>query len=141
MAAPRILRKYQEREQRALRTGAWGPWESVAERRRGTGGWLDEVHAVWKNHVFAVLIRTVPTAWGDVQHAAIRNVSETDIPWAAMQRIKDELFGADRLAVEVFPPRDELVDEANMYHLWILPEGMELPFTLVGRGHRPRRTS
>lgn len=134
--ANRTLRKYQERERLALRSGNWGPWHRVEDARPPrTTGWLSEVHTVWKNHVFAVLVRTVQTACGPVQHAAIRNVSETDIPWAAMQRIKDEIFGPRRVAVEVFPPADELVDEANMYHLWILPEGFALPFTLTGGGH------
>ena len=32
-------------------------------------GWLAEVHTIWKNHVFAVLVRTVPTEWGEVLHA------------------------------------------------------------------------
>lgn len=132
----RTLRKYQEHERRALRTGDWGPWQKVPNTRPPrAGGWLAEIHTVWKNHVFAVLVRTVPTDWGEVEHAAIRNVSETDIAWRDMQRIKDELFGAKRVAVEVFPPWAEIVDEANMYHLWVLPEGFALPFTLVGRGH------
>jgi len=48
-----------------------------------------------------------------------------------MQRIKDELAGHDRTGVEVYPPHDEIVDQADMYHLWVLPE--PLPFTLVKR--------
>jgi hypothetical protein len=68
--------------------------------------------------------------WGEVDHAAIRNCSSTDVPWAAKQRIKDELFGKDRVAVEVFPLADELVDSANMYHLWVMPAGYRLPFGL-----------
>lgn len=136
MAGARTVRAIRERERVALRTGEWGTWEWVSQRPDEGKGWLSEVHTVWKNRAFAVLIRTVDTEWGPVMHAAIRNVSETDIPWRDMQRIKDELFGEERAAVEVFPPSDELVDEANMYHLWVLPEGTRLPFTLAFRGHR-----
>jgi hypothetical protein len=46
-----------------------------------------------------------------------------------MQRIKDDLAGAEATAVEVYPPRSELVDEADMFHIWVLPAG--LPFTLA----------
>lgn len=35
-------------------------------------------------------------------------------------------------AVEVFPATRDLVDVANMYHLWVLPKSVQLPFTLKG---------
>jgi hypothetical protein len=71
------------------------------------------------------------TEWGEVVHVAIRrHDGGTGIPWADKQRIKDDLVGPERLAVEVFPPRSELDDAANMYHLWVLPEGFQLPFRL-----------
>jgi hypothetical protein len=47
-----------------------------------------------------------------------------------MQRIKDTLAGPDRAAVEVYPPASEVVDQANMYHLWVLPPGARLCFGL-----------
>jgi hypothetical protein len=56
--------------------------------------------------------------------------------WADMQRIKNELVGPERVAVEVFPPVSELVDQANIAHLWVLPEGFALPFSLKA-GSRP----
>lgn len=95
-------------------------------------GWLSEIDRCYtdENHEYAVMIRKVETQWGIVEHAAIRNRDSSDIPWREKQRIKDELFGPERTAVEVFPARSQLVDEANMYHLWVLPIGMELPFTI-----------
>ena len=48
-----------------------------------------------------------------------------------MQRIKDEIAGQDATAVEVYPPHSEIVDQADMYHLWVLPE--PLPFSLADR--------
>ena len=39
---------------------------------------------------------------------------------------------ADRVAVEVYPPESQLVDDADLYHLWVLPAGFELPFGLHG---------
>ena len=53
--------------------------------------------------------------------------------WADLQRIKNEVVGRDRVAVQVHPPDDELVDSANMAHLWVYPAGHSLPFTLAGR--------
>lgn len=44
--------------------------------------------------------------------------------WRHFQAIKNEVAGHDREAVEVFPAEMNLVDAANEYHLWVLPEGM-----------------
>lgn len=82
------------------------------------------------NTRYSVMIRTVDTTWGKVEHACIRNVMSTDIPWAEKQQIKNELFGPECLAIEVFPPESELVDAANMYHIWVFPMDRKLPFGL-----------
>lgn len=124
------------REKVALRTGDWPEWVFQTVTEPQGGGWLREVGCVYHNKIFAVLCRVVQTSWGEVTHAAIRNVSETDIAWRDMQRIKNDLFGEDAVALEVFPPTWDLVDEANMYHLWVLPDGFTLPFTLSSAGHR-----
>ena len=47
------------------------------------------------------------------------------------ERIKDEIAGPDATAVEVYPPQAEIVDDADMYHLWVLPA--PLPFSLFPR--------
>lgn len=97
---------------------------------RHGNGWFGEMDRAYTDGTYAVMTRPVPTEWGVVTHACIRNADSTDIPWAEKQRIKDELFGPDRTALEVFPDSEELVDVANMYHIWVLPAGMKLPFTL-----------
>ncbi len=43
--------------------------------------------------------------------------------WRDLQEIKNMLAGPEREAVEIYPPESELVDTANQYHLWVLPEG------------------
>ncbi|MGG5368386.1 DUF7694 domain-containing protein [Enterococcus sp. DIV0240a] len=95
-------------------------------------GWVAEMDRGYTDGNFAVLVRTVETEkYGPVLHAAIRNVENTDIPWCEKQRIKNELFGTEREAIEFFPRESELIDEANMYHLWVFPPGEQLPFGLV----------
>ena len=42
--------------------------------------------------------------------------------WDTLQEIKNEMLGVDVCAVEVFPPQDELVDEANRRHLWVIDD-------------------
>lgn len=96
------------------------------------GGWFRELNEVFvdEKRMYCVMIRPVETEWGTVEHACIRNTPCTDIPWAEKQRIKNEIFGKERIAVEVFPEESKLVDEANLYHIWVLPEGFKMPFGL-----------
>lgn len=111
--------------------GKWIGRPSPKSKRIGNG-WFAELDRVYSSEdgQYAVMTRPVETEWGRLIHACIRNVEGTDIPWAEKQRIKDELLGTDRTAIEVFPASSDLVDEANMYHLWVLPAGMRLPFTI-----------
>lgn len=97
----------------------------------GMTGWVAEVSRVHRyGRKYVVLCRKVQTKWGEVIHAAIRNADNSDIPWAAKQWIKNELFGKEALAIEVFPAESRLIDEAGMYHLWVLPEDFKMPFGL-----------
>ena len=110
-------------------TKKWIGKPSPKSMKVGTG-WFGELNKAWVDSAYAVMSRTIQTDWGEVEHACIRNIDNTDIPWAEKQRIKNELFGEDRTAIEVFPTTADLVDEANMYHIWVLPKGFKIPFGL-----------
>lgn len=121
------------REERGrITVGGSHSWkQALSPKECGVGsGWFGEMDRAYQNGKYAVMVRTIDTPFGKVDHACIRNVPNTDIPWAEKQKIKNELFGKERVAVEVFPKESELVDEANMYHLWVFPEGYSLPFGL-----------
>ena len=61
-------------------------------------------------------------------HLSIRNTARTAIrDWRHFQRIKNEICGPEREAIELYPAESRLIDEANQYHLWVFPEGMNLP--------------
>lgn len=107
----------------------WIEHPSPKKLKQGNG-WFGELSRILrdKNNQFVVMIREVETDWGVMAHAVIKSASDDDIPWRDKQRIKNEIFGDECIAVEVFPKKSELVDHANLYHIWILPDGMELPF-------------
>ncbi|WP_336770535.1 DUF7694 domain-containing protein [Bacillus bombysepticus] len=121
-----------ERRRLSRDMGKEGAWERKQSPKEAghRNGWFGELDRSYSNGKYAVMIRSVKTEWGVVEHACIRNAANTDIPWKDKQKIKDELFGKERTAIEVFPKQSELVDEANMYHIWVLPEGMDLPFKI-----------
>lgn len=92
------------------------------------GGWVAEVDRAWENGWFVVLGRVQASPAGDVLHLAVRTLASGPIGWADLQWVKDQVAGPERCAVEFYPERSRLVDDADMYHLWVLPRGTVLPF-------------
>lgn len=45
-----------------------------------------------------------------------------NITWDELQEIKTETGRGGKFAVEIFPASNDLVNVANMQHLWVLPE-------------------
>lgn len=105
-----------ERRNRML--GTWGDWETH-HFPRGSAGilWASEFTTAHKNKVFCVLDRTLPCG---TRHLMISSLSGDRPTWHEAQRIKDEIAGPEATAVEVYPPKDEIVDDADAYHLWVL---------------------
>jgi hypothetical protein len=121
--------KYLDLERRRRKSGDWGAWETLEfpDGVLSARGWLNQVRQVRKNKVFSVLIR--PHEHG--VHLAVSSLSGIRPTWHEMQRIKNDVFGAEATAVEIYPPQSQLVDEADMFHIWSVDP---LPFTLfVGR--------
>lgn len=109
------------------------PWKAYVDRPRGV------CVQVWDN--------ATPgcdgTPWQGTLRVAVKHTrAETPgqveqrgfakpITWDDMQAIKDH-FWPGRIAVEVYPPRSEIVNVADMRWMWVLPPGAVLPFNLKG---------
>lgn len=92
----------------------------------------DKVLRVWRSRGFLVqgfaepapvvirlsILRTALEAGGGWQQ---------DITWEELQRLKREAGFGGFEAVEVFPQDSDVVNVANIRHLWVLPAGY-LPF-------------
>lgn len=100
------------------------------------GKWMPQMDRCWmSDDGYEVMSRLLITSIGKVEHVTItdhrHNLSSDgsgDIPWAVKQSIKNELFGEDRVAIEVFPEESKLVDVMDVYHLWVLPKFFKMPF-------------
>lgn len=71
-----------------------------------------------------------------VKHTRASNTSEylqrgfgLPVSWDDLQAIKDR-FWPERIGLEVYPPRDCIVDVADLRWLWVLPVTASLPFNL-----------
>lgn len=103
-------------------------------------GWFAQMNKCYTyNGKYAAMTREIKTEWGKVIHCCFRNLDGTDMKWAEKQGLKDSLFGEDRLAIEVYPQKDRLVDAANMYHLWIFEKDFELPFGIHSKDKSERK--
>lgn len=106
------------------------------------GQWMPEMDRCWMDYErgYSVSSRMIYTKqWGNVEHVTISRVhkdgepiASTDganaIGWSEKQMIKNELFGEDRFAIEVYPKQDRLVDVADVYHLWVFGKKYDMPF-------------
>jgi len=99
------------------------------------GTWLPLMDRCWESEDgYCVMSRQLRTDWGVVDHVTITRMGglgfggALEVSWSVKQEIKDELFGEKRVAIEVFPAKKNLVDVCDVYHLWVLPKDMTLPF-------------
>ena len=87
---------------------------------------------VFQNNIFVVQVFNHPSSWGEVKRAMIRRNDELPIhDWNKIQRIKNEVFGEDAVALEVYPKQKNLIDVANIYWLWVLPKEFVCPIELT----------
>ncbi len=109
-------------------SGDWGEWtllEAPPDETSDAG--LGHAHLTHRNSAFRVSDRTLANG---VRHLCVKGLDGVRPRWPEMQRIKDEIAGPEFTAVEVYPPADEVIDQANVYHLWVLPLGVRLEFSL-----------
>lgn len=91
-----------------------------------------EIMRVWRSRGFLVQEHAAPLP-AIVRLSILRTALESgggwqqDITWEELQRIKREAGYGGQEGVEVFPPDCDVVNVANIRHIWILPAG-HLPF-------------
>lgn len=49
------------------------------------------------------------------------------ITWDELQVMKNQIFGDEAIAIEIFPAESELVNFRNVRHLWLVPPDCKLP--------------
>lgn len=85
---------------------------------------------VWRSRRFLVQVFAVrPTitrlSINRIEIEAESNRWEQGISWEELQRIKREVGFGEYDAVEIFPADKDIVNVANMRHLWVLQESLD----------------
>lgn len=86
---------------------------------------------MYDNEIHVVTVTSLTTSWGLMTHVAIRRKDQKAATWDEAQRVKNELVGTEARAIEVYPAAKDVVNQAPVRHLWVLPKGFELPFGLT----------
>ena len=53
--------------------------------------------------------------------------------WREIQRMKNEIFGEDYEAFEIYPAEERLHDSCNQFHVWVLEKGVRIPMGFTER--------
>lgn len=100
--------------------------------------WHSEMDRCWidNDENICVCSRLIRTKFGNVEHVTITHGQLTsdgsgEISWAKKMQIKNELFGENRFAIEVYPKQKNLVDVSDVYHLWVFDKKLEMPFGIA----------
>ena len=84
----------------------------------------------WRNDLYKCAVMPVTTD-GITELAITRLDREAIHDWRDIQRIKNDVMGAEREAVELYPSESRLVDTSNTYWLYDLPEGAQFSFGMT----------
>lgn len=81
----------------------------------------------FRNNRFTVMIYdNTPTTHGPATRVMVQNHYDKPIEghWRELQKIKNEVFGPEVVAIEYYPRESDLINSHNIYWLWIFPEGI-----------------
>ena len=87
---------------------------------------------MWANDLYKVIERTYRRQGGTVLTITRRDGS-AGRDWRHFQAIKNEICGAEREGAELYPAESRLMDEANDFHIYVMPAGKKVPFGSMNR--------
>jgi hypothetical protein len=138
----RAMERAKDKHIQKLVDGGYGPWKDITnteetqdlilQMRCQGATYIPE--QIWVNGLFVVQKDSPPNSWGAVRIMIRWADARPEHNWPLFQRIKNDLFGEHRTALEVYPSEANKSDVANMYWLWILPEEFDCPIEVKGGG-------
>lgn len=104
-------------------------WNSFRKRRAGI--YLPGERRIFFDKIYMVEVMERQSKWGRLTLLAIRRRDGAEIhDWQRFQKIKNDIAGEHRVAIEIYPSELDLVEVPSTYYLWVLPEDFQLPFGL-----------
>lgn len=88
----------------------------------------------FRNTRFTIMVYDFsPVSTGTAIRVMVQKHDDTPIVnhWREMQNIKNKIFGEETTAIEYYPAKSQLIDDHNIYWMWIYENGV-LPLPIVG---------
>lgn len=107
----------------------WSAWVQipVAQEMINAAPHMKRVASIFANSIFeAHLYNCASPVGGIVQLVVSRRDGSGVASWAELQRVKNDLFGDEWAAIELYPPNISEIDSKSRY-LWVMPAGWESP--------------
>jgi hypothetical protein len=100
--------------------------ESIAVQRITSVVEGEQNNEIYLNDTYQVSLRRL----GEIIHLSIKRIDREPVhDWRELQQIKTELVGPECEAVELYPAESRVIDTANQYHLWAVPDSsFRFPF-------------
>ena len=117
------MSRERKRAAKKMMHGKKQPFEEI--ELSSVGDKLDGMTQAFKNNYYVVMVYDKTLMAGDVVAKKIMIQAHNDKPiknhWRELQSIKSEIFGRETVAIEYYPPESTLIDDFNIYWLWIIP--------------------
>jgi len=87
----------------------------------------DFINRAYMNNRYVVMISdNLKIGKQTAIRAMIQRHDDKPIPnhWKEIQGIKNEIFGTEEVAIEFYPRQRYVVDDANIYWIWIFQKGV-----------------
>lgn len=145
-----MLQKKQPRK-KELKKKLKPKWEKMKEDETGfpESFWKGEKKVgVWRYLgipiSYLLFLTSNNSSWGEVLHLTIKKLDQLkahmdvryyfdseEPTFAEKIQARQVIRQTNRIGLEVFPKESNLIDGANLYHVWLLPEEFEFPFSIV----------
>ena len=96
-------------------------------------------HTAYRNNKYFVMLQDREHHWHLTitrdNKATLYTNFDTDLGklrnWQDFQTIKNELCGPEHEGIEIYPKMSRLVDATNVYHVFVMKDDYEFPFTVA----------
>lgn len=97
---------------------------------------------IWESRYFAVRV----VKYSDkLEKLGIHRVTpdikagtwEGNISWDEIQELKNQCGRGDKLAIEIYPPDDRLINEGNFRHIWVIDETLPYLWANIKKSFSP----
>lgn len=122
----RALQAVNRKQQSALRLVPEAEWPQGSVRP-------PKIKEIWRSQEYLVQVFQEEN---DIERLSVCRTSVCNgdwvdgIAWDDLQRLKRECGRGNKDAVEIFPADTDVVNVANMRHLWVLPSVCQFKWTL-----------